>query len=272
MAEVVGVCLDLTRRLEFYNRAGLALEVGEWVVVQTDRGMQLAGVVVARREVADEDAPAQGICRVATEEDLARGRQLRTKAEEALAKCRAKIAEHKLPMRLVGAEYTFDERKLVFYFTAEGRVDFRRLVKELASTFRVRIELLHIGVRDAARMQGGLGSCGRALCCAVFAHEFQPVSIRMAKEQGASLNPSRITGACGRLKCCMRYEHETYKEALRGLPRPGATVVLEGREVRVVEVSPLKREVSVDLGEQGVRWVSAEALTVGGGQESKETD
>ncbi len=208
MAEVVGVCLERSRELQFYNRAGLALERGERVLVQTERGLQLATVVVPRRVAPDEDTPAQGICRVATEDDLRRAEELRRKAQEALVKCRAKVAEHKLPMRLVDAEYTFDERKLIFYFTAEARVDFRRLVKDLASTFRARIELLHIGIRDAARMQGDLGPCGRLLCCAVLTHEFQPVSIRMAKEQGTSLTPSRITGVCGRLKCCIRYEYE----------------------------------------------------------------
>ena len=260
MAEVVGVCLDRTRQLLFYNRAGLALDRGERVLVQTDRGLQIAEVVVPRREVSDQDAPAQGISRVATAEDQQRAEELRDKARQALEKCRAKVEEHRLPMRLVDAEYTFDERKLIVYFTAESRVDFRRLVKELASAFRLRIELLHIGVRDAARMQGGLGLCGRTLCCAMFAHEFAPVSIRMAKEQGASLTPSRITGACGRLKCCIRYEYETYREARRGLPRPGTLWLLEGKEVRVVDVLPLKREVVVDVGEEGQKAVKVESL------------
>ena len=187
------------------------------MVVETARGVEFGEVVTGAREVADEQivAPLKKVVRIATEEDVRRAEYNANREEEAFRICQEKVAKHKLEMKLVSVEYTFDNSKIIFYFTANGRVDFRELVKDLASVFKMRIELRQIGVRDEAKMLGGLGSCGRPICCGTFLGDFQPVSIKMAKEQNLSLNPTKISGLCGRLMCCLKYEQEYYEQTLK---------------------------------------------------------
>jgi cell fate regulator YaaT (PSP1 superfamily) len=192
-------------------------------------------------------SPLKPISRVATKEDLIKNEKNRKAEEDAAVVCKKKIAEHGLEMSLVGVEYTFDNSKLIFYFTCESRVDFRELVKDLASTFRTRIELRQIGIRDEAKMMGGLGVCGRKFCCAGFLSDFVQVSIKMAKEQNFSLNSAKVSGACGRLMCCLRYEHETYEEAIRNTPPVGSLVMTKEGQGTVVETKPLKAEIKVKL-------------------------
>jgi len=211
---VVGVRFRRAGKIYYFDPGDIDPGVGDTVVVETIRGLEVAEVVVAGRTVPEEEIsqPLRPVVRKATPEDLARLEENREKEKEALAVCERKIAEHGLEMSLVDAEYTLDRAKLIFYFTAEGRVDFRQLVRDLSSTFKTRIELRQIGVRDEAKMMGGLGPCGRQLCCCTFLTEFQPVSIRMAKRQDLSLNPNKISGLCGRLMCCLRYENDYYPD------------------------------------------------------------
>ena len=201
MAEVIGVRFKNVGKVYYFDPVGLSFETGQKVIVETSRGVECGQVVLSNREV-DDDAvvsPLKPVMRLATEHDLAVVSENHQKEKEAFAICQEKIAKHKLVMKLVDVEYTFDNNKILFYFTADGRVDFRELVKDLASVFRTRIELRQIGVRDESKMLGGLGICGRPFCCSSYLGEFQPVSIKMAKEQGLSLNPTKISGTCGRL-------------------------------------------------------------------------
>ena len=197
------------------------------VVVETARGVEFGEVVTGAREVADEQivAPLKKVVRIATEEDIRRAEHNEKREAEAFRVCQEKVAKHKLEMKLVSVEYTFDNSKIIFYFTANGRVDFRELVKDLASVFKMRIELRQIGVRDEAKMLGGLGSCGRPICCGTFLGDFQPVYIKMAKEQHLSLNPTKISGPCGRLMCCLKYEQDCYSQTLKKLPKVGKDIV-----------------------------------------------
>lgn len=226
MAEVIGVRFKNVGKVYYFDPVGLQLEIGENVIVETTRGVECGTVVLKNREVRPEEivAPLKPVMRVATEQDLAAVGKNRQKEKEAFAICQQKIEKHKLVMKLVDVEYTFDNNKILFYFTADGRVDFRELVKDLASIFRTRIELRQIGVRDESKMLGGLGMCGRPFCCSTFLGEFQPVSIKMAKEQGLSLNPTKISGTCGRLMCCLKYEQDVYEELLKMTPKVGALV------------------------------------------------
>jgi cell fate regulator YaaT (PSP1 superfamily) len=211
---VVGVRFRRAGKVYYFDPGDIDPGVGDTVVVETIRGLEVAEVVVAGRMVPEDEIsqPLRPVLRKATPDDLARLEKNREKEKEALDVCERKIAEHGLEMSLVDAEYTLDRAKLIFYFTAEGRVDFRQLVRDLSSTFKTRIELRQIGVRDEAKMIGGLGPCGRQLCCCTFLTEFQPVSIRMAKRQDLSLNPNKISGLCGRLMCCLRYENDYYPD------------------------------------------------------------
>ncbi|MCR4400220.1 MAG: stage 0 sporulation family protein, partial [Syntrophomonadaceae bacterium] len=206
MPAVVGVRFKPAGKIYYFDGRDLELAKGDKVIVETARGVEYGQVVLARREVPPEQVvqPLKRVVRKATAEDEAQVRQNQVREAEAYAVAEAKIREHKLPMNLVDVEYTFDRSKIVFYFTAEGRVDFRELVRDLAGVFRTRIELRQIGVRDEAKMLGGIGTCGRVLCCASFLTDFAPVSIRMAKEQNLSLNPTKISGICGRLMCCLK--------------------------------------------------------------------
>ena len=220
MAEVIGVRFKNTGKVYYFDPDGKTVEVGGYAVVETARGIECGEIAMENREVPDDSIvqPLKKLIRVATKEDMRRVAENEIKAKNAFTLCEKKIAERGLEMKLVDVEYTFDNSKILFYFTADGRVDFRELVKDLAGMFRTRIELRQIGVRDEAKMIGGLGICGRPFCCGSFLGGFQPVSIKMAKEQGLSLNPVKISGTCGRLMCCLKYEQEAYLDLLRTTP------------------------------------------------------
>ena len=222
MATVVGVRFRRAGKIYYFDPGKLELELGQNVIVETSRGLEYGEVVHGRREISDKEivSPLRQVRRITTEADNKQIEENKQRGEEALRICHEKIEKHKLEMKLVDVEYTFDHNKIVFYFTSEGRVDFRELVKDLASIFRTRIELRQIGVRDEAKIVGGMGPCGRGLCCATFLEDFGPVSIRMAKEQNLSLIPTKISGICGRLMCCLRYEADHY-EPIRDENYPG---------------------------------------------------
>ena len=229
------------------------VKVGDYVIIEAERGREY-GQVISEPELVPEteiEAPLRKVIRVATRDDLRQIQENKKKTKEAMDICAKKIAEHKLDMKLVDAEHSFDRSKFIFYFTAEGRVDFRELVKDLAREFRARIELRQIGVRDEAKIFGGYGPCGRVLCCKSFLKDFEPVTVRMAKDQNLPLNPSKISGVCGRLMCCLGYEYQVYKGLLRGLPKHGETVNTKEGKGRVISVNPLKRSVVVEVGEEG---------------------
>ena len=247
MYEIVGIRFKPSGKIYYFDPASAILEEGSHVIVETARGIEYGTVVISNRKVSEKDIvlPLRSVIRAATEEDDAVYAENKRKEKEASKICLEKIAEHKLEMKLVDVEYTFDNSKLLFYFTADGRVDFRELVKSLASVFRTRIELRQIGIRDETKLIGGLGVCGRPFCCKKFLDDFVQVSIKMAKEQNLSLNSQKISGACGRLMCCLRYEHELYEEELAKLPKMDALVETpDGRGV-VCELSPLSGIVKV---------------------------
>lgn len=249
MADIIGVRFKNSGKAYYFDPGEFDPEKGSLVVVQTARGTECGEVVIPRKQVADETVvqPLKPVLRPANREDQRRVRENAEKEKKAFSICQKKIAEHKLEMKLVEVEYAFDGSKILFYFTADGRVDFRSLVKDLASVFRTRIELRQIGVRDEAKMLGGLGICGRPFCCAQFLGGFQPVSIKMAKEQGLSLNPTKISGSCGRLMCCLKYEQDTYEALLKVTPKQGALVSTpEGKGV-VTEVNLLTGKLKVRL-------------------------
>lgn len=232
MAEVVGIRFKEVGKVYYFDPDSMQFKKGERAIVETARGVECGEIAMENREVPDEEIikPLKRIIRAATEADLRTLQENKEKEKKAFAICEEKIRAHKLDMKLVDVEYTFDSGKILFYFTADGRVDFRELVKDLAGVFRTRIELRQIGVRDEAKMLGGFGICGRPFCCSSFLGDFQPVSIKMAKEQGLSLNPVKISGTCGRLMCCLKYEQESYEHLLRHTPKIGA--VVETREGR----------------------------------------
>lgn len=227
MAEVIGVRFKNVGKVYYFDPDGNTLKKGDRVIVETARGIECGEIAMENRQIGDEELvqPLKKLIRVATEEDLKKVEENHKKEKNAFQTCLRKIAAHKLEMKLVDVEYTFDNSKILFYFTADGRVDFRELVKDLASVFRTRIELRQIGVRDEAKMLGGIGICGRPFCCSTFLGGFQPVSIKMAKEQGLSLNPVKISGICGRLMCCLKYEQDTYSELLRMVPGVNSIVM-----------------------------------------------
>ncbi|MGN0474884.1 MAG: stage 0 sporulation family protein, partial [Acutalibacteraceae bacterium] len=227
MAEIIGVRFKRGGKIYYFQPNEEELEVGSFVIVETIRGTECGEVVFGRREIPDEELnhELKTIIRKATPEDMQRMEDNKRKAARAFDICNEKIKAHGLDMNLLEVEYTFDNSKILFSFSAEGRVDFRELVKDLASVFRTRIELRQIGVRDEAKMLGGLGVCGRPFCCKQFMGEFQSVSIKMAKEQGLSLNPVKISGTCGRLMCCLKHEQDAYEDLIRTSPRIGSTVI-----------------------------------------------
>ena len=232
MAEIVGIKFKDVGKVYYFGPNGMTFQKGDKAIVETARGLECGEVATENSDVPDESivAPLKPVIRHATKEDLATVEQNKEKEKKAFQICEEKIAHHGLDMKLVDVEYTFDSSKILFYFTADGRVDFRELVKDLAGVFRTRIELRQIGVRDGAKKLGGFGICGRPFCCNTFLGEFQPVSIKMAKEQGMSLNPVKISGTCGRLMCCLKYEQDTYEHLLRHTPKVGAIVeTVEGR-------------------------------------------
>lgn len=247
MAEIIGVRLKKSCKIYYFSPAGQKFKKGDCVIVETSQGVEFGEVAFGNIFMSDEKivAPLKPIVRAATEEDKNKLKQRDKKQKEAFAICEKKIKQHKLDMHLISAEYTFDQSKLVFSFTAEGRVDFRALVKDLASVFHIRIELHQVGVRDEARMSGGLGICGRALCCASFLNDFEPVSINMAKEQNLSLNPTKISGACGRLMCCLKYEQPVYEELNKTAPPVNSTVSTPSGKGVVVSVNLFKQVCNV---------------------------
>ncbi|MDP4108722.1 MAG: stage 0 sporulation family protein [Bacillota bacterium] len=242
MTEVIGVRFKKVGKVYYFSPEGLNINKGDHVIVETARGVEYGEAVMPNRMVDDDKIvkPLRNILRIATEADKKTVEENEKKENEAFDICQKKVAEHKLDMHLVTVEYTFDRNKVLFYFTADGRVDFRELVKDLASVFRTRIELRQIGVRDEAKMIGGLGVCGKPLCCATFLDDFQPVSINMAKEQNLSLNPAKISGTCGRLMCCLKYEQEAYDDMIRTTPSVDSVVETPQGPGTVIDVSLLK--------------------------------
>lgn len=267
MKIIIGVSFRQAGKVYFFDPGDEQIERGEHVIVETAKGVEYGTVVVPNREMAEEKivTPLKKIIRVATPKDEDIELKNREKEKDAYKICLEKIAKHRLEMKLIAAEYTFDNNKLLFYFTADGRIDFRELVKDLASVFRTRIELRQIGVRDETKICGGIGICGRTLCCHSYLSEFAPVSIKMAKEQNLSLNPTKISGVCGRLMCCLKNEEEAYEELNSRLPHIGSHVkTAEGLDAEVQSVSVLKQLVKVivflDDGEKEVREYRVDEL------------
>ncbi len=248
MTKVIGVRFRNVGKIYYFSPKDLEIKAGEHVIVETARGVEYGSVVLPPREVPDEKViqPLKEVIRIATPQDDKKEESNRKREKEAFQICLKKIREHNLEMKLIDVEYTFDNNKILFYFTADGRIDFRELVKDLAAIFKTRIELRQIGVRDETKILGGIGICGRPLCCHTYLSEFVPVSIKMAKEQNLSLNPTKISGVCGRLMCCLKNEEETYEELNRKLPNPGDKVTTpEGLKGEVQSVNVLRQYVKV---------------------------
>lgn len=267
MAKVVGVRFRNVGKIYYFNPKNYKVKPGDHVIVETARGVEYGKVVLAPKDVVDDQVvhPLKEVLRVATKDDDEREKYNRERERDAFKICQKKIREHGLEMKLIDAEYTFDNNKVLFYFTADGRIDFRQLVKDLASIFKTRIELRQIGVRDETKILGGIGICGRPLCCSTYLSEFIPVSIKMAKEQNLSLNPTKISGVCGRLMCCLKNEEEAYEELNRSLPNVGTRVKTpDGLNGEVQNVSVLKQKVRVivtlDNDEKEVREYMAAEL------------
>ena len=268
MVKIIGVRFRKAGKIYYFDPLELDVKAGDKVIVETARGVEFGHVVVGTREVDEESIvhPLKPVIRMATEEDKAADLANREKEKNAFAICQEKIAKHGLEMKLIDVEYTFDNNKILFYFTADGRIDFRELVKDLASVFKTRIELRQIGVRDETKILGGIGVCGRVLCCHAHLSEFAPVSIKMAKEQNLSLNPSKISGMCGRLMCCLKNEEAAYEELNAKLPGVGDLVTTkDGLHGEVSSVNVLKQLVKVvvttDGDEKEVREYHAEDIT-----------
>ena len=255
MTRVVGIRFQKAGKIYYFDPCGLDLETGMHAIVETARGVEMGTVLIPPKDVEDDKViqPLKPVLRVATDEDEKTVEQNKKKEKEAFEICKEKILKHGLEMKLVNAEYTFDNNKLLFYFTADGRIDFRELVKDLAAVFRTRIELRQIGVRDETKILGGIGICGRPLCCKAYLADFVPVSIKMAKEQNLSLNPTKISGVCGRLMCCLKNEQDTYEYLNSRLPNVGDTVFAkDGAKGEVQSVSVLRQlvKVVIDNGDE----------------------
>lgn len=253
MHRVVGVRFKVAGKIYYFSPGELNIEKDDYVIVETARGVEFGKVVIGMKEVDEEDVvlPLKNVLRVATEKDKLILEENMEEAQKAYDVCEKKITEHDLEMKLVDVEYTFDRNKVLFYFTAEGRIDFRELVKDLASIFRTRIELRQIGVRDEAKLLGGVGPCGRMLCCATFLGDFEPVSIKMAKDQNLSLNPTKISGLCGRLMCCLKYENDIYETAKKDLPDINKEMKTSHGLGKVVGLNMLERLVQIEILESG---------------------
>lgn len=254
MQEIVGIKFKKSGKIYFFNPKGFKFEKGQGAIVETARGIEYGEVVIKNSSIDENKivAPLKDVIRIATDADVKIAESNEKLATEAYKTCEEKILEHKLDMKLVDAEYTFDNSKLLFYFTADGRIDFRDLVKDLASIYKTRIELRQIGVRDEVKMLGGYGVCGRELCCCNHLGDLNPVSIKMAKEQGLSLNPTKISGVCGRLMCCLKYEQDAYEEKLSRLPGIGSLVKTPEGNGTVDEIEVLREIVKVKLEKDGI--------------------
>ena len=270
MPNVVGVQFQKAGKLEYYAPNDLKLDSEDWVVVESKRGIEIGIVKLASKCVNDEDVtlPLKDILRIATEEDIQQYNQNEEDAEQALILCKQLVKDQDLDMRLVNCEYTLDKSKVIFNFTADDRIDFRKLVKVLAQNLRTRIELRQIGVRDEAKLLGGIGPCGRSLCCSTFLGDFQPVSIKMAKDQNLSLNPTKISGACGRLMCCLKYENDYYEEARAQLPDVGDEIhTPEGTgQVVGLNILDISMQVKIDGLEQPLEYKMEELATFNKGE------
>lgn len=268
MIKVVGVRFKKAGKIYYFDPGDIDVQKSDSVIVETARGIEFGECVTGPKLVKEEDiiSPLKNVIRKATEDDIKSHNENKIKEKEAFEICMQKISEHKLVMKLIDVEYTFDNNKVIFYFTADGRVDFRELVKDLATIFRTRIELRQIGVRDESKMVGGLGPCGRPLCCSSFLGDFVPVSIKMAKEQNLSLNPTKISGICGRLMCCLNYEQDTYEETRKKLPRVGSIVETVDGRGEVVFNSVIKEIVKVKFkakdGEELIKEYNIEQVTL----------
>lgn len=249
MVKVVGVKFKSTGKTYYFDPGDMDIEAGAEVIVETARGMEFGKVHLGVTEVKNEDVikPLKKVVRIANEEDVKRHIENESKKDSAISKCQDLIGKHNLDMKLVDVEFTFDSNKIIFYFTADGRIDFRELVKDLAAVFRMRIELRQVGARDEAKMLGGVGNCGKGLCCATWLSDFQPVSIKMAKTQNLSLNPSKISGICGRLMCCLKYENDLYTEMRKGMPDNGEKVKTPQGMAKVFDTNILEGKVRVRL-------------------------
>ena len=247
MVEVAGIRFKKVGKIYYFSPGNLKLNSGDHVIVETSRGIEYGTVAVPSKTVSEEDIvpPLKSILRIATPDDDKQIEINKQKEKEAMAVCQEKIRNHNLEMKLIDVEYTFDHNKILFYFSADGRIDFRELVRDLAGVFKTRIELRQIGVRDEAKMMGGLGICGRQLCCSLFLSDFEPVSIKMAKEQNLSLNPTKISGTCGRLICCLKNEQEAYEDIIRNTPGVGSIVKTPDGKGAVTAVSALKGIITV---------------------------
>lgn len=264
MYRTVQVRVREAGRIHYFKVGDVALEIGDHCIVESDRGSEY-GEVVSESEMildAENQGEVKNVVRKATKEDEVKIEKNKQEAKTAFQKCLERIESHKLPMKLIYVEYSFDMHKLIFYFSAEGRIDFRELVRDLAAIFKARIELRQIGVRDEAKILGGVGCCGRALCCASFLRDFVPVNIKMAKNQRLPLNPDKISGVCGRLLCCLKYEDELYRKCIKNMPREGTKVTTKDGEGIVRDLNILKQEVLVDLGEGRYANVPVSAIKV----------
>lgn len=269
MVTVAGIRFKTAGKVYYFDPDGLDVKAGDNVIVETARGLEFGTVTMDPLEIDEKEVvqPLKKILKLADLEDVAKHEENVKRKEKALSLCQEKIDKHGLEMKLIDVEYTFDNSKIIFYFTADGRVDFRELVKDLASVFKMRIELRQIGVRDEAKMMGGIGACGRSLCCNSWLAEFEPVSIKMAKVQNLSLNPTKISGICGRLMCCLKYENDIYNELRKGMPEPGEKVKTRDGMAKVMETNLLQNIVKVRLinqeaGEDSEEKLSSELITL----------
>lgn len=275
MYNVVGVRFKKAGKIYYFDPDGILIENGQCVIVETVRGVEFGKVVIANKFVDDDDIvlPLKKVLRLADEKDYLQVEENRNAAKEAFDICVQKISDHSLDMKLVDVEFTFDRNKIIFYFTADGRVDFRELVKDLAAIFKTRIELRQIGVRDEAKMLGGIGPCGRMLCCSTFLGDFDPVSIKMAKDQNLSLNPTKISGLCGRLMCCLKYENDDYEHAKEQLPDLGEFIYTSHGNGKVVGLNLVEQVIQIELmGQNKVIEYTLDEMIEEGVISSKATD